>query len=77
MHCDQGTNFVGAQGELRKAIEEIDSERIKEQLRKDTTDWVLNPAKANNFGVAWERHIRSLRINMSALIVESAWTEAR
>ena len=46
---DRGTNFIGAENELKKAVEEMDDDKIKADLLKDRIDWIKNPAKATNF----------------------------
>ena len=61
MRCDRGTNFIGAEAELKKAIEEMDDQKIKAELLKESVDWIKNPASASNFGGVWERQIRSIR----------------
>ena len=70
IRCDRGTNFIGAGNELRKAIEEMDDEKVMAELLKDNIDWIKNPASASNFGGVWERQIRSIRSVMNALIKE-------
>ena len=50
LRSDPGTNFIGAQNELKKAVEEMDKGRIREELLKENIDWVMNPAKASNYG---------------------------
>ena len=70
MRCDRGTNFIGAEAELKRAIEEIDDEKVKAELLKDNIDWIKNPASASNFGGVWERQIRSIRNVMNQLIRE-------
>lgn len=61
MYCDRGTNFIGAESELKKALEEMDDLKIKAELLKANVDWIKNPASASNFGVVWERQIRSVQ----------------
>ena len=70
LRSDQGTNFVGAQNELKKALQEMDDDQIKAELLKHDIDWVRNPATASNFGGVWERQIRSARNVMAALMRE-------
>ena len=70
LRSDQGTNFVGAQNELKKALKEMDDDQIKAELLKHDIDWVRNPATASNFGGVWERQIRSARNVMAALMRE-------
>ena len=50
IRCDRGTNFIGAEAELKKAIEEMDDQEIKAELLKENIDWIKNPASASNFG---------------------------
>ena len=50
IRCDRGTNFIGAEAELKKAIEEMDDQEIKAELLKESIDWIKNPASASNFG---------------------------
>ena len=54
LRSDQGTNFVGAENELKRALQEMDEEKIKAELLKYNIDWVRNPATASNFGGASE-----------------------
>ena len=54
IRCDRGTNFIGAEAELKKAIEEMDDQGIKAELLKENRDWIKNPACASNFGGVWE-----------------------
>ena len=68
LRSDQGTNFVGAENELKRALQEMDDAKIKAELLKHNIDWIRNPATASNFGGAWERQIRSVRNIMAALI---------
>ena len=70
MGCDRGMNFIGAKAELKKAIEEMDDQKIKAELLKESIDWIKNPASASNFGSVWGRQIRSIRNIMNGLIRE-------
>ena len=38
IRCDRGTNFIGAEAELKKAIEEMDDQEIKAELLKENID---------------------------------------
>lgn len=68
LRSDRGTNFVGAERELKKAVEEMDDNKITAELLKEGIDWIQNPAAASNFGGVWERQIRSVRNVMNAII---------
>ena len=57
---DNGTNFVSASIELRKAFGETDERRINDfmmELGGEWINWKLNPPMANNMGGAWEQQI--------------------
>jgi len=70
IRCDRGTNFIGAEAELTKAVKEIDDKDIKAKLLAAKIDWIKNPASASNFGGVWERQRRSIRNIMNDLIRE-------
>ena len=42
--------MIGAEAELKKAIEEMDDQKIKVELLKESINWIKNPASAHNFG---------------------------
>ena len=68
---DNGTNFVGASNELRKALEEMDNAKIQTFLADVGTDWIVwkrNPPSASNMGGVWERQIRSARKILDSLL---------
>ena len=73
IRCDNGTNFVGANNELQKAFQEMDTEKIKDHLLRYGTDfiinWIHNPPYASNFGGVWERLIRSARAILDGLML--------
>ena len=66
---DQGTNFIGAANELKRACEEMD-DNTKAELLKHNIDWKRNPPAASHFGGVWERQIRSVRNILAALMKE-------
>ena len=70
LRCDNGTNFVGAKGELRKAIKEIDHDEITEKLCQQQIDWKFNALAASHMGGVWERHIRTMQRILDTLLRE-------
>ena len=66
LRSDQGTNFVGAEIKLMAALQEMDDDKIKAELLKESIDWIRNPVTASYF--VWERQIRSVRNIMAALV---------
>ena len=64
LRSDQGTNFVGAKNELQKALSTLEHEKIRQELVKNSCDWVdfkMNVPEASHMGGAWERQIRTIR----------------
>ncbi|XP_046565842.1 uncharacterized protein LOC124274524 [Haliotis rubra] len=74
--CDNGTNFVGAEKELREAVMEMDQDRVKEYLLKQHIEWRFNPLPPVIWGGSWERMIGSVRKGTCSF-VERVWREAR
>ncbi|XP_044182748.1 uncharacterized protein LOC122963378 [Acropora millepora] len=75
IRSDRGTNIVGAQKELKKALDEMDHSIIQESLcREYKADWVIqwqqNPPAASHMGGIWERQVRSVRSILSAVLRE-------
>ena len=68
---DNGGNFVGAEGEMTKALKEMDQDRIKELLLKHDCDWIewdKNPPASSHMGGVWERQIRTVRSVLVSLM---------
>ena len=70
MRSDNGTNFVGAERELREAIQEMKHNEIREKMQKESIDWIFNPPTASHMGGSWERQIRSTRKVLAGLLRE-------
>ena len=71
VRSDNGGNFVGAENELKKALSELDHEKIRGFLQTEGADWVAwekNPPNASHMGGIWERQIRSVRSILSSLM---------
>ena len=58
---DNGTNFVGANKEMRAYIAEWNEQAIEERLLQEEIDWKFNPPAAPHFGGVWERLVRSCK----------------
>ena len=67
---DNGTNFKGAEKELKKSIEEWNSVIVSNWLRQKSVSWKFNPPGASHFGGIWERQIRSVRKVLNGLLSE-------
>ena len=65
-----GTNFTGAEQELREALERLDQSKVYSRLRTDDVQWSFNPPEASHQGGVWEPIIRSVRKILGALLKE-------
>ena len=75
IRSDNGTNFVGADNEFKKAIKEMDEEKIQSFLTENGCDWIgwsRNPPTASHMGGVWERQIRSVREILNSLLKNHA-----
>ena len=71
LRSDQGTNFVGADNELKRAVHEMDESKIEHFLLQHNCDYIKfkqNVPSASHQGGVWERQIRSVRRVMSILL---------
>ena len=67
MRSDNGTNFVGAEIELRTEIAHWNQEQIHNFLLQHNVKWTFNTPSASHQGGVWERQIRSARKILCAL----------
>lgn len=58
---DNGTNFVGAERELRRSMELWNQSQIHEELLQRGIKWMFNPPTGSHHRGAWERLIRSIK----------------
>ena len=69
MFSDNGTNFVGAERELRELVEAPDTDRITQKTSKyHPTDWTFNPLCAPHFGGVFEALIKSAKKAVKAIL---------
>ena len=58
---DNGTNFIGAEKELRESIEKWNVVNIAAELAHKGIKWRFNPPSAPHQGGIWERLVRSFK----------------
>ncbi|XP_057310013.1 uncharacterized protein LOC130648011 [Hydractinia symbiolongicarpus] len=64
IRSDNGTNFVGADNEFKRAFKELDREKIDTFHNDngcDAIEWRRNPPYASHFDGVWERQICTVR----------------
>jgi len=72
MYLDNGTNFRGADKELRNSMKEINEETIKLTLGLKGINWHFNPPGASHMGGCLERLIQSVKTALSITLKERA-----
>ena len=72
LRCDQGTNFVGANSELRAGFENVTDTSVKQFLLNNNCvfEFKPNPPSASHMSGAWERLIRSVRSILNTLMLQ-------
>ncbi|XP_029967753.1 uncharacterized protein LOC115403094 [Salarias fasciatus] len=75
LHSDNGTNFVGAERELKKAIEEWNVSKIESTLHQNGIQWIFNPPTGSHHGGVWERLIKSVKKILSTTLKEQVLDE--
>ena len=71
IRSDNGSNFIGASTELKRAFSEMDKRKINDFLMELGGKWLIwkhNTPTASNIGGVWERQIRSARSILAALL---------
>ena len=70
MYSDNGTNFVGANRELKELVNGWNQKKINDTLLSKEIQWHFQPPNASHRGGVWERMIRSVRAILQALCNE-------
>ncbi|XP_068246890.1 uncharacterized protein [Palaemon carinicauda] len=70
IRCDNGSNFHGAERELKAALDEMEEKKIEKYLSHHYIEWKFNPPAASHMGGCCERQIRTVRKVLSALVKE-------
>ena len=68
MFSDNGTNFVGANNELRKCLKQLDEERVQNFCSPKEIEWNFRPPSAPHFGGAWERLVQCSKKTLEAIL---------
>ena len=61
IRCDQGSNFIGASAELKKAYTAIECDKVKHFLQQNHCEFIFNSPNSSHMGGTYERHIRTIR----------------
>ena len=67
IYCDRGTNFIGAENELSKALRDMTDSGLKQYLEKSKCEFIFNSPSSSHMGGSWERQIRTFRNILSGV----------
>ena len=70
IRSDNGTNFVGANKELKELIHKWNQNSIHTFLLQKQIKWIFNTPAASHHGGVWERSIRSVRRILCSVVKE-------
>ena len=68
LFSDNGTNFVGAESELRQGIQNLDHEKIENTLAPQMIQWHFNPPASPHMGGVWERMVQCVKRALYAIL---------
>ena len=60
--CDNGSNFVAADREIRELVAELDQEQIRPTTANKGVEWYWNPPAATHFGGVFESIIKAANL---------------
>ena len=72
---DHGTNFTGADKELRDAAPQWKHQRTSDCCAQREIKWTFNPPDASHMGGVWERMIQTAKRVLKALLKEQVVTD--
>lgn len=72
IRSDNGTNFVGAHNEMKKADDFIDVNVIQSELADKGIQWIFNCPSNPSAGGCWERLVQSVKKVLKVILHERA-----
>ena len=75
VYSDNGTNFVGANRELKELVQQLPNDELQEYARKHKFDWHFQPPNSPHFGGIHESMIKSGKKAVRAIIGNSELTD--
>lgn len=68
LYSDNGTNFRGADHELKLEIQKVNARKVEEFAAKTGFEWHFNPPEAPHMGGAWERLIQGIKRTLKVIL---------
>nr|XP_054773349.1 uncharacterized protein LOC129281437 [Lytechinus pictus] len=75
IRCDNGSNFVGAEKELKEGLNRWNQSKIHDYLLQRTINWRFNPPAAPHMGGVWERLIRTTKKVLGSLMTQQVLSD--
>ncbi|XP_013171141.1 PREDICTED: uncharacterized protein LOC106120362 [Papilio xuthus] len=72
LYSDNGTNFRGADAELKRSLQELNFDRLQDDGLVRGIKWRFIPPGAPEMGGAWERLVRSVKTALKVVLKERA-----
>ena len=76
LYSDQGTNFIGADVQLREMVDASSSfsSRVVSSLAQEGTSWIFNPPSEPHFGGIWEAAVKLAKHHLRRIIGDQVLT---
>ena len=68
LRCDNGSNFVGSQRELKKSLREWNQGQIERELIQRGCKWIFQPPTASSMSDVWEHMVRSSKTVLKSIL---------
>ncbi|KAI2646060.1 Transposon Tf2-9 polyprotein [Labeo rohita] len=65
---DNGTNYVGAERELRDCLAQLNHSKIRDAMLNEGIKWSFNPPSGPHYGGVWERLIRTIKKTLYSVL---------
>lgn len=72
---DNGTNFVGAERELRESMKNVDMQKVAAAFQSPCLEWRFNPPDSPHMGGSWERLVKSVKTAFYATLPSRTLTD--
>lgn len=68
IRSDNGTNFIGAERELRETLSSWNKSKIQKAMLQKGVQWSFSPPGGSHYGGVWERVIRMIKKILSSIL---------
>lgn len=68
IYTDNGTNLVGAEREMREALDKWNETKVMQQMADEGIEWHFSPPYASHFGGSWESLVKSCKIALKTVL---------